>query len=205
MTRPGLSETYTYDTDTAAAVLDCAIGSALRWGRTRQTELSGYDSPNPYPAAGYSVTLSLPSDMESHLLIYSSLASCDTLEVRRTGTGEVLWSWPYDSGFFRSAWTPALSGDVDVGIWSTQGCNQTDLKEGFSVRRLYTRLPPGAPANLHIPGQRALSASAASRRGALNEPEADLLENWHRIYQPAQAPEQLQMHDHVRRERLEGS
>jgi len=153
------------------------------WGRARQTELSGYDSPNPYPAAGYSVTLSLPSDMESHLLIYSALASCDTLEVRRTGTGEVLWSWPYDAGIFRSAWTPALSGDVDVGIWSSQGCNQTE--RGFSVRRLYTRLPPGAPANLHLPGQRALSPSASSRRGAFHEPEADLLENWHRIYQPA--------------------
>ncbi len=160
---------------------DCLDPSSLTlaevqpaWGRARQTALSGYDSPNPYPSAGYSVTLSLPSDMESHLLIESFPASCDTLEVRRTGTGEVLWSWPYDSSFFRSAWTPALSGDVDVGIWSSQGCNATEGQQGFSVRRLYTRLPPGAPANLHLPGQRALSPSASSRRGAFHEPEADL-------------------------------
>jgi len=37
----------------------------------------------------------LPS--EPHLLIESFPTSCDTLEVRRTGTGEVLWNWPHAS------------------------------------------------------------------------------------------------------------
>ena len=62
---------------------DCLDPSSLTlaevqpaWGRARQTELSGYGSPAPYPAAGYSVILSLPSDMESHLLIESFPASC---------------------------------------------------------------------------------------------------------------------------------
>ena len=82
-------------------------------GRAQQTTLSGDASLGSYPSADYSATLSLPSNKESHLLIESFPASCDTLEVRRSGTGEVLWSWPYDSG---SAWTPALSGDLHVGI-----------------------------------------------------------------------------------------
>ncbi|OJH42057.1 hypothetical protein BON30_02200 [Cystobacter ferrugineus] len=153
------------------------------WGRARVTPLSGYESPKPYPSAGYSTTLSLAPD--THLLVEAFPATCDSLEVRRTGTGQVLWKWPYDAGFFRSAWTPALSGSVDVGIWSTQGCNQTQQQSGFTVRGSYTRLPPGAPSDLHLPGQRALTAAASTRRGAFMDPEADLLENWHRIYQPA--------------------
>ncbi|WP_395841672.1 RHS repeat-associated core domain-containing protein [Archangium violaceum] len=168
----------------------CAGSSSLTlaevkpaWGRARETLVTGHASPNPYPPAGFSTTLTLPPN--THLLVESFLATCDTLEVRRTGTGEVLWTWPYDSGFFRSAWTPAFSGSVDVGIWSTQGCNQTQQQSGFVVRRSYTRLPPGTPSNLHLPGQRALSAAAATRRGAFLEPEPDLLENWFRTYMPA--------------------
>jgi RHS repeat-associated protein len=168
----------------------CAGSSSLTlaavkpaWGRAQETLVTSHASPNPYPPAGYSTTLSLPPD--THLLVESFLASCDTLEVRRTGTGQVLWTWPHDSGFLRSAWTPALSGSVDVGIWSTQGCNQSEQQSGFTVRRSYTRLTPGAPSNLHYPGQRTLSAAASTRRGAFLEPEADLLENWYRTYMPA--------------------
>ncbi|WNG39673.1 RHS repeat-associated core domain-containing protein [Archangium violaceum] len=153
------------------------------WGRAQQKNLEGYESPHPYPAAGHHVSLSLPAN--THLLVEAHPASCDTLEVRRSGTGQVLWSWPADSSFFRTAWTPALSGDVDVGIWSTQGCNQTQGKQGYFVRRMYTRLPAGAPANIHLPGQRFLTAAASSRRGAFNEPEADLFENWYRVFDPA--------------------
>lgn len=152
------------------------------WGSARQTALSGYESPKPYPAAGHQVSLSLPAN--THLLIETHLASCDILEVRRSGTSQVLWTWSADTSSFRTAWTPALSGDVDVGIWSTKGCNQTEKMPGFAVRRMYTRLPPGAPANIHLPGQRALTAAASNRRGAFGDPEPTLLENWYRVYQP---------------------
>nr|QKW93830.1 hypothetical protein [Vitiosangium cumulatum] len=168
----------------------CAGSSSLTlaevqpaWGRARQTDLSGYESPNPYPAAGHHVSLSLPAN--THLLIETHLASCDSLEVRRSSDGQPLWTWPADSSFLRTAWTPALSGDVEVGIWSTQGCNQTQGKKGYAVRRMYTRLQPGASANLHLPGQRSLTAAASSRRGAFGDPEPALLENWHRTYQPS--------------------
>jgi hypothetical protein len=114
-------------------------------------------------------------------------SSCDTLQVRRAGTQEVLWSWPADSSFFNAAWTPALSGEVEVGISSTLGCG--GFPRLFAVRRMYTPLAPGAPANLHLPGQRALTAATSSRRGAFSDPEPALLENWHRDYDPMSACE----------------
>ncbi|MBM7112985.1 RHS repeat protein [Archangium primigenium] len=152
------------------------------WGRASETVLTGHASPHPYPAAGSTTTLSLSSP--SHLLVESHLADCDSLEVRRSVTGEVLWTWPHDGGVLRTAWTPELSGSVDVGIWSSAGCNQGQQQAGFAVLRQYTRQSPGAASNLHYPGQRKLVAAANTRRGAFMEPEADLLENWFRVYEP---------------------
>ncbi|PTL76457.1 RHS repeat-associated core domain-containing protein [Vitiosangium sp. GDMCC 1.1324] len=149
------------------------------WGGAHDSSMTGYASAHPYPAAGNRVSLSLPPN--THLKIQMEVASCDALEVRRSGTGDVLWTRPAGNSTLSTEWTPALSGDVEVGIWG-QGCNLTEQKWGFSVSGLHTHSAPGIPANLNLPGQRPLTASASTRRGAFNEPEADLFENGYRTY-----------------------
>ncbi|XXF76803.1 DUF6531 domain-containing protein [Myxococcaceae bacterium GXIMD 01537] len=149
------------------------------WGKAQQTMLSGYSYTDP--AVGFTTSLSLPAN--THLLLEATMAACDSALEVRSGTGTLLWSRPNDGGFFSSVWTPALSGNVVVGFASSAGC--TDTSRAFSVLRTYTRLPAGPPANVYLPGQRPLTASASARAGAMGDPEPALFENWHRLYDPS--------------------
>ncbi|MCY1040259.1 DUF6531 domain-containing protein [Corallococcus sp. bb12-1] len=148
------------------------------WGKAKQTTLSGHDYTNP--STGFTASLSLPAN--THLLLEASMAACDSALEVRSGTGTLLWNWPNEGGFFPTAWTPALSGNVVVGFASSAGCSNPS--RAFSVLRTYTPLPAGPPANVHLPGQRSLTASASARVGAMGDPEPTLFENWHRLYDP---------------------
>ncbi|XXF76805.1 DUF6531 domain-containing protein [Myxococcaceae bacterium GXIMD 01537] len=149
------------------------------WGKAQQTMLSGYDYSDP--AVGFTTSLSLPAN--THLLLEASMADCDNALEVRSDTGTLLWSRPNQDMWLSAAWTPALSGNVVVGFNSDAGCS--DSSRAFSVLRTYTRLPAGPPANVHLPGQRMLTASTSVRVGALGDPEPVLFENWHRLYDPS--------------------
>jgi RHS repeat-associated protein len=164
----------------------CAGSSSLTfveakpsWGKAQQTVLSGYEYADP--PTGFTTSLSLPAN--THLLLEAHMADCDSALEVRSDTGTLLWSWPNDGMFLSTAWTPAFSGNVVVGFASSAGC--ANPSRSFNVLRTYTPLPPGPPANIHLPGQRNLTASASARVGALSDPEPLLFENWHRSYDPS--------------------
>ncbi|XXF79492.1 DUF6531 domain-containing protein [Myxococcaceae bacterium GXIMD 01537] len=127
------------------------------WGRAQQTALSGYAYTNP--PAGFKASLTIPAD--THLLVSASMLSCDSLEVRQSVTGSLLWKWEGKWAMPSVAWTSALSGNVEIElVHGVVPCVGTS--RGFGLLRMHTLVSPGTPPNLYLPGQRSLGAAAST-------------------------------------------
>jgi len=122
----------------------------------------------PYPAAGERFTFNLTRPTWFRLSNIT-LGTCDAVEARRVGTGEVLWK-AAPKTFLSSMWTAWLTGDIELGIWGV-GCNGTEKKNGFGLVQSVSEEPSPPASPLALPGQRITA-------GGLHE-------NWNRFYDPA--------------------
>jgi hypothetical protein len=115
---------------------------------------------------------------ETEILLGAAVATCDAIEVRST-TGTSLWRWVPSFNPLSplpipdtTAFTPKLTGTVDIGIWGT-GCNATQGRAGFRLAQVLTEstLQVTPPVSITLPGQKLRYDGT--------------VDNWYRYYSPS--------------------